>query len=102
LNASAKQKAIWNEFLGLVGNGIILGVAAEAEDIINTLSKKVGERYWIANGALYSLWLARNVTHWSRNLSAHSEIEIKGCGELLSRSFRLGYTGTNIRLANLS
>ena len=94
-NTPAKQKAIWNEFLGLVGNGKILGVAAEAEDIINNLSKKVGERYWIADGSLYCLCLARNVTHWSRNLSADSKVEIKGCGELLSRSFRLGYTGTN-------
>jgi telomere length regulation protein len=92
-NIPAKQKAIWNEFLGLVGNGKILGVAAEAEDIINYLSKKVGERYWIADATLYCLWLARNVTHWSRNLSADSEIEIKGCGELLSKSFHLGYTG---------
>jgi telomere length regulation protein len=93
-NTPAKQKAIWNEFLGLVGNGKILGVSAEAEDIINNLSKKVGERYWIADGTLYCLWLARNVTHWSRNLSAESEIELKGCGELLSKSFRLGYIGT--------
>jgi telomere length regulation protein len=92
-NIPANQKAIWNKFLGLIGNGKILGVAAEAEDIINHLSKKVGERYWIADATLYCLWLTRNVTHWSRNLSADSEIEIKGCGELLSKSFRLGYTG---------
>ncbi|TVY71236.1 DNA replication checkpoint protein tel2, partial [Lachnellula suecica] len=88
----SKQKAIWNEFLGLVGGGKILGTAAEAEDVANDLNKKVGERHWIADGSLYSSWLAVNITHWAKTLPIDSENERKSCSELLAKSFRLGYT----------
>jgi telomere length regulation protein len=90
---SLKQKAVWNEFLSTVGTGKIVGLAAEAEDVANGLSKKVDEKYWIADGRAYSSWLARNITHWARSLHPDSEIGHKCCGELLGRAFRLGYTG---------
>ncbi len=89
----SKQNTIWTEFLGLVGGGKIIGIAAEAEDIINGLSKKFSEKYWVADGSLFSSWLARNLTYWVRNLSTGSENLSKCCGELLSKSFCLGYTG---------
>jgi telomere length regulation protein len=89
----SKQKTVWNEFLSLVGGGKILGIAAEAEDVINELSKKVGEKHWIADSSLFSSWLARNLTFWIKNLSTDSDTASKCCGELLSKTFRLGYTG---------
>jgi len=89
----SKQKTVWNEFLGLVGGGKILGIAAEAEDVINGLSKKVGEKHWIADGSPYSSWLALNLTHWIKKLPADVEDAWKCCGELISKSFRLGHTG---------
>ena len=89
----SKQKAIWKEFLSLVGGGKIIGIAAEAEDIVNELSKKAGEKYWVADGSLFSFWIARNLTYWVKNLSTNSVNQSKCYGELLSKSFRLGYTG---------
>ena len=89
----SKQKTIWNEFLGLVGGGKILGIAAEAETVVNELSKKIGEKHWVADGGLFSLWLARNLSHWIKFLPSGSENASKCCGELLSKSFRLGHTG---------
>lgn len=88
-----KQKAIWNEFVGIVGSGKILGLAAEAEDVVSELSKKIGHKYWIADGSAYSSWLACNITHWARNLPIDSENEWKCCGDLLCKAFRLGYAG---------
>ena len=88
-----KQKTMWNEFLGLVGGGKILGTAAEAEDIVNDLSQKIGEKYWTADGSLYSSWLARNLSYWATSLPTDSENGWKCCSELLTRSFRLGHTG---------
>jgi len=70
-----------------------LGIAAEAEDVINGLSKKVGEKHWIADGSPYSSWLALNLTHWIKKLPADVEDAWKCCGELISKSFRLGHTG---------
>jgi telomere length regulation protein len=89
----SKQEAVWNEFLSLVGSGKILGIAAEAEDVINELSDDVGEKHWIADGAFFSSWVARNLTYWVTNLPIDSENASKCCGELLSKAFRLGYTG---------
>jgi telomere length regulation protein len=88
-----KQKAVWNEFLGLIGGGKLLGTAAEAEDVINDLSQKVGEKYWVADGNLFSSWLALNITHWANGLLPESQNGWKCCTELLSKSFRLGHTG---------
>ncbi|KAH7364529.1 telomere length regulation protein-domain-containing protein [Rhexocercosporidium sp. MPI-PUGE-AT-0058] len=87
-----KQKAVWSEFLGLVGGGKILGTAAESEDVINNISKRIGERYWVADGTLYSRWLSQNVTYWAKNLPAEVENGWNSCAELLSKSFRLGHT----------
>jgi telomere length regulation protein len=90
---SSKQKAVWDEFLGLVGSGKILSTAAEAEDAVNNLNKTIGERYWTADGLLYSSWLARNIAQWARTLPMDAEKAWNSCGELLSKSLRLGYTG---------
>ncbi|KAG0650805.1 DNA replication checkpoint tel2 [Hyphodiscus hymeniophilus] len=88
-----KQKAIWNELLSIVGSGKIPGLAAEAEDVIGESSKKISEKYWIANGSAYSTWLARNITLWARSLPKKPENGWKCCGELLCKAFRLGHSG---------
>ena len=90
-----RQRALWNEFLNLVGSGKILGIAAEAEDVIRTRSNKAdGERYWIAEGSQYSKWLSDNLVHWIRSLHADSaENEWKSCSELFNKSLRLGHKG---------
>lgn len=96
LNASGgpgKQKALWHELLGLVGGGKILGLAAEAEEAILKAGKKADQIYWIADGKLYSTWLGRNISHWTKHLPIDFEIGWRNCVELLSKSFRLGYTG---------
>jgi telomere length regulation protein len=88
-----KQKALWNEFLNIVGSGKILGLAAEAEDVANELSKKVGEKYWIAEGSSYTAWLSRSISHFVRSLPLDSENGYKCSGDLLGKAFRLGHTG---------
>ena len=71
-----------------------MGISAEAEDVINELSKKIGEKHWVSNGRLYSNWLACNISHWAQSPISDTENDLKSCAELLSKSFRLGYTGT--------
>jgi telomere length regulation protein len=90
---SSKQNAIWNEFLSVVAGGRILGVCAEADDIINKLSKEIHEKHWISDGILYSRWLAQNISHWARSMSLDPQNSWKCCVELTSKSLRLGYTG---------
>ncbi|KAF4624096.1 hypothetical protein G7Y89_g14073 [Cudoniella acicularis] len=89
---AAKKKAIWNEFLGLVG-GKILGIAAEAEDIINDLSQSVREEsYWVSDSSLFTLWTARNICRWSKDISLNAENDWRCCSELLSKTLRLGHS----------
>jgi telomere length regulation protein len=94
---TSMQRTLWIEFLGLM-SGKILGIAAETEDVIGELSKDIGEKYWISDGRLYSLWLARNIGYWARSSGPNSDNVWTGCAELLSKSFRLGYTGKKSRL----
>ncbi|KAG4443717.1 hypothetical protein IFR05_000806 [Cadophora sp. M221] len=96
-DTQSKQKAVWNEFLGLVGGGKILGIAAESENVINDLSKRIGDRHWVAEGILYSRWLSQNITYWAKNLPADAEAGWMSCAELLSKSFRLGHTDSIIK-----
>ncbi|KAH8602557.1 telomere length regulation protein-domain-containing protein [Bisporella sp. PMI_857] len=94
----SRQKALWNEFVGLIGGGHILGVCAEAEDIVNDLDKTVSSnKLWISNGSLYIKWLASNISYWVRVLDQNDEQGWKSCAVLLSKSFRLGNTGTIIK-----
>ncbi|KAI9053741.1 hypothetical protein LZ554_002692 [Drepanopeziza brunnea f. sp. 'monogermtubi'] len=97
VDSPSKQKAIWNDLLGLVSGGKILGTAAEAEDAINDLSKKIGERHWVADGTLYIRWLSENIIYWAKNLPTESENGWKNCAELLSKGFRLGHTESIVK-----
>ncbi|KAE8442302.1 hypothetical protein EG329_003502 [Mollisiaceae sp. DMI_Dod_QoI] len=91
-DTAVKQKAVWNELLSAVGGGKILGMAAEVEDVINDLSKSLQERHWIGDGRQYGLWLAQNISYWTMTLSFESENGWSNCGELLSKSLRLGHS----------
>ncbi|KAI6716881.1 telomere length regulation protein [Diplocarpon mali] len=90
-NSLSKQKAVWNDFLGLVGGGKLLGITAEAENVVNDLSEEIGEKYWVADGTRYTRWLSENIAHWAKTLPLESENAWKNCADLLSKSIRLGY-----------
>ncbi|KAF8863444.1 hypothetical protein BDZ45DRAFT_615754 [Acephala macrosclerotiorum] len=91
-DTAPKQKAVWNELLNAVGGGKIVGISAEAEDVIDNLSKTLQERFWIADGKRYGLWLAQNISYWARTLFLDSDNGWSNCGELLSKSLRLGHS----------
>lgn len=95
-----KQKATWQEFLSIVASGRILGLAAEAESVISELSSSISERYWIASGGQYSHWLAGNISTLAKSLPAGTQGGSKSCGELLSKSLRLGHAGAYQNLSS--
>lgn len=89
-----RRKAMWNEFVSSIAGGKILGNCAEADDIINDLDKSIHLKHWVSDGALYSEWLAKNITKWAISMSLDSDEDSwKCCSELLSKSLRLGYGG---------
>jgi telomere length regulation protein len=88
---SSKQRSLWNEFLSIIG-GKIIGISAEAEDIINELNKEIGKKYWTSDSWLYSKWISSNISSWAQSL-ASDDGGWKYCAEVLSKAFRLGHTG---------
>lgn len=97
-NPPSKLKSMWDEFLSVTAGARMLGTCAEADDIINDLSKDIHEKYWVSDGTLYSKWLAENITHLALDIPLDSEVFWKCCGELFSKSLRLGFNGTNIHI----
>lgn len=89
----SQQKLLWSEFTSLTGGGKIVAVAAEAADVINVSSKEVLKKRWVANGALYCSWVARNIVTMSKQLSQIQASGWKNASGLLGKSFRLGHTG---------
>jgi len=96
-NISLKQKAMWNEFLSITAGGRVLGICAEADSIINNLSKHIHNKHWPSDGGLYSRWFAQNIIYWAKTIPLDSGMNWKRCSELLSKSLRLGYTGKDTR-----
>jgi telomere length regulation protein len=89
---SSKQKAVWNEFLS-IANGKVVGISAEAEDIVNQLNRGISEKNWIADSRQYSEWASHNISYWVQSLDPDTGRSWKPCVEFLSRTVRLGYTG---------
>ncbi|KAH8814988.1 telomere length regulation protein-domain-containing protein [Xylogone sp. PMI_703] len=91
-----KQKALWQECLALIAGGRVIGMAAEAEDILSSLSKGNDTHSWIGDGLLYSKWLGRNIARWARELPDGAGAWIQ-CGELMAKSLKLGYTESIVK-----
>ncbi|RKF56166.1 DNA replication checkpoint protein tel2 [Golovinomyces cichoracearum] len=85
-------RILWKEVLVTIGSGKIVGIASEAETVLRNLSKHVIHKHWVTDGRQYSLWLARNITRLSGNVSMISEVEWKCCGDLMSKALSLGYS----------
>lgn len=92
-DSQARQRAIWHETTALIASGKILNVAAEATSVLNDTTNEIIEPKWIADGASYSLWLARNLIHWSKEIPANTEGLWKPLSEFLNKALRLGHPG---------
>ncbi|KAK7180749.1 hypothetical protein DPSP01_009216 [Paraphaeosphaeria sporulosa] len=92
-NASQK-KMMWKEFVTQVASGLVISLAAEAEDVLK--EKEVPRTAsWLADGSGYATWLGRNVA----NLSATepNEESIFMVAEVYSKALFLGYTDQIVR-----
>ena len=92
-DSQARQRAIWHEVTALVAGGKIVNVAAEATSVINGTANEIIEPKWMADGASYSRWLARNIIHWSKEIPTSTEGLWKPLSEFLNKALRLGHPG---------
>lgn len=92
-----QEKLMWKEYVSQVATGRILGLVAEAEDVLKErgTSKKPS---WLATGRDYALWLGRNVAVLTKKaLSAPTSFP--AVTELWGKAISLGYIGTSIFLS---
>jgi telomere length regulation protein len=97
----AKQKALWHEITVVIGGGKLLNGAAEATSLINDASAQIRKVSWIADGILYSRWLARNMIHWFRDIQTIPEGSWNPFSDLFAKSVRLGYAGKSTKKESL-
>ncbi len=91
----AKQKALWHEVTSVIGGGKLLSSAAEATSLINQASPQIKEEsLWIADGILYSRWLAQNIIRWFQDIQKAPEGSWNPFSELFVKSTHLGYPGS--------
>lgn len=88
-----RRKALWHEIVFLLAGGKLISTVAEASGLIKESSSSLEITPWIADGAMYSKWLGRNIVHWVRLTSAASGETLKSISELLGKGSRMGYAG---------
>ena len=98
--AEPKRGLLWREFIGLIGSGKLLGIAAEAEVALgrNFDEEAEGGMRWIGDGPKYAVWLGKELAE----MTAGEEVDdqtAKAMAQLLAGSFRLGYTGASPALS---
>lgn len=91
----ATRKGLWKEALAIFG-GKLSGLVAESEDLLKASKAETSQACWIADGSLYAGWLSENICSWVQALRTDDEQGWKACGELLSKSLRLGHTGIRL------
>lgn len=81
----ATDRKLWNETLSLVASGRVLGLAAQAEDVLSASSTQVRERTWTADGKKFARWLARGI------VTVSSTADQTATRQLYGKVMGLGY-----------
>ena len=85
----------WREFLNITTSGKVLGVAAQAEQVLGGGSGNVGGKSWIGDGREYARWLGKGVTLLAGDdpRCDPQPNKLKRASELCGKSFGIGYNG---------
>jgi telomere length regulation protein len=86
-----QEKLMWKEYVSQVATGRILGLVAEAEDVLK--DGEIPRRpYWLASGKDYASWLGRNVAVLMKE-SLSDTASLPAVIELCGKATSLGYLG---------
>ncbi|KAL2261164.1 hypothetical protein VTK26DRAFT_4617 [Humicola hyalothermophila] len=88
----ARVKPRVHEILATFGNGRIVSLAAEADELAD---RKSTDTLWPAHPLHYTLWLARNVVTWQ--LSDYASKDTKFGPDLLLKALRLGHSDAVVK-----
>ncbi|KAL8958358.1 MAG: hypothetical protein Q9193_004567, partial [Seirophora villosa] len=91
LPSSPRRYLLWKELVTLFGNGKVLSISAEAEDIVSKGSPDIRERSWLAEGSRYSSWLGRNLCDFLSQHNIDSNDVRQPWVQMLERAATLGH-----------
>ncbi|KAL8647573.1 MAG: hypothetical protein Q9210_005476 [Variospora velana] len=91
LPSSPRRYLLWKELVILLGNGRVLSISAEAEDIVVRESPDIRERSWLSDGSRYSSWLGRNLCDFLTQDNTDSNDVRQQWTQMLERAATLGH-----------
>lgn len=91
----ATQRAVWNEVTALLAGGRLIGVAAEAYNVVKVLTAVTEIDFWVSDGKEYSRWIGSNIAFWASEPSRKGDNpdQWKAIAEVVRKGLRLGYPG---------
>nr|OQO31148.1 hypothetical protein B0A51_01879 [Rachicladosporium sp. CCFEE 5018] len=89
--AKVKLDLAWKSFANTIGSGKVLGVVAEAEDVLPDTSLDKHHR-WLASGSEYAAWLGRSIAYLSVEELATQDLSTsQALSQLLARALAIGH-----------
>jgi telomere length regulation protein len=84
-------KLMWKEYVSQVASGRILGLVAEAEDVLKERGTS-RRSSWLGTGRDYALWLGRNIAVLMKEALSEAD-SLSAVTELCGKAVGLGYLG---------
>ncbi|KAL9583796.1 MAG: hypothetical protein Q9203_004929, partial [Teloschistes exilis] len=97
---ATRRRLLWKELVALLGNGRVLSLASEANDVVAKASSSIREASWLAEGIRYSLWVGKNLVHMLEKVKDWKEIDAearKAWVQMLERALTLGHVDSIIQ-----
>ncbi|KAI4195589.1 MAG: hypothetical protein LQ350_007115 [Teloschistes chrysophthalmus] len=96
---TTRRWLLWKELVVLLGNGRVLSLASEADNIVAQASSSVREASWLADGSKYSSWVGTDLTHMLEKAKDCNEMNAearKAWVQMLERALTLGHVGQKL------
>ncbi|KAL9604810.1 MAG: hypothetical protein Q9219_000258 [cf. Caloplaca sp. 3 TL-2023] len=88
---ATRSALLWKELVTLLGNGRVLSIVAEADQIIAQEAFAIGQRSWLSDGSSYSSWIGRNLFQFLMQSEERLGDEKKAWAQMLERAVTIGH-----------
>ncbi|KAL8703454.1 MAG: hypothetical protein Q9201_003359 [Fulgogasparrea decipioides] len=94
LSNTTRRWLAWKELVALLGDGRVLSIVSEADDVVAKASQAVRVRSWLSDGSKYSAWIGRNLAYVlenPQNSQVNDSNDWKVWVQMLERALTLGH-----------
>lgn len=84
---------LWKEMVALLGDGRVLSITSQADEVVAQDSSTVRERSWLSDGSKYSSWMGRNLSRFIVGSERNIRDLEKTWAQMLERAMTLGHAG---------